>query len=59
MLYNFSYFVHNSLGLHFWDLPRKISMRKDKRSWKLCRKSSKNEMNGMKVLQTHNNKKEE
>ena len=21
MLYNFSYFVHNSLGLHFWDLP--------------------------------------
>ena len=21
MLYNFYYFVHNSLGLHFWDLP--------------------------------------
>lgn len=21
MLYDFSYFVHNSLGLHFWDLP--------------------------------------
>lgn len=21
MLYNFSYFVHNNLGLHFWDLP--------------------------------------
>lgn len=21
MLYDFSYFVHDSLGLHFWDLP--------------------------------------
>lgn len=21
MLYDFSYFVHNSLNLHFWDLP--------------------------------------
>lgn len=21
MLYNLYYFVHNSLGLHFWDLP--------------------------------------
>lgn len=21
MLYDYSYFAHNSLGLHFWDLP--------------------------------------
>lgn len=21
MLYDFYYYVHNSLGLHFWDLP--------------------------------------
>lgn len=21
MLYDFSYFVHNNLNLHFWDLP--------------------------------------